>query len=171
MGIKPKSVSCAWSSARGRLVRTAGLEHGRHKPRSRTQVDSADASSVRVTTSRPLEGHRPNGRFAARPGASERLVTSTLLSAGLLLYACSYPPESQHAAVKSVQITPRRETPETQLPVQSDWIDRGVVVARGAVGDWDHLLYGGFAGSIVRRGECSCSITKGHGTSATSFKP
>jgi hypothetical protein len=37
-----------------------------------------------------------------------------------------------------------------QIPSQSAWIDRGQVLAAGAPGAWDHLLWGAFALSAVR---------------------
>jgi hypothetical protein len=37
------------------------------------------------------------------------------------------------------------------IPAQSDWIDCGTIFSAGAEGDWDHILWGGFANSIVKK--------------------
>jgi hypothetical protein len=39
---------------------------------------------------------------------------------------------------------------EIDIPTQSDWIDYGTIFEAGAVGAWDHLLWGGFANSTAR---------------------
>jgi hypothetical protein len=40
---------------------------------------------------------------------------------------------------------------EVNIPTQSDWIDYGTIFEAGAVGEWDHLLWGGFANSIIQK--------------------
>jgi hypothetical protein len=38
---------------------------------------------------------------------------------------------------------------EIDIPAQSDWIDYGMIFKAGEVGEWDHLLWGGFANSVI----------------------
>jgi hypothetical protein len=38
------------------------------------------------------------------------------------------------------------------LPETSDWTDHGPIFDRGDLGDWDLLLWGGFGGSVVKKG-------------------
>jgi hypothetical protein len=40
---------------------------------------------------------------------------------------------------------------DVEVPHADEWIDCGRIFDAGAEGDWDHLLYGGFAGSAVTR--------------------
>ena len=37
------------------------------------------------------------------------------------------------------------------IPEDSDWVAHGVILSRGVEGAWDHYLYGGFAGTIVKK--------------------
>jgi hypothetical protein len=37
------------------------------------------------------------------------------------------------------------------VPAPSDWVDYGAILHAGAVGQWDHLLWGGFANSVVKK--------------------
>lgn len=41
---------------------------------------------------------------------------------------------------------------EMEIPGPGDWTDCGPVLRAGAPGAWDHLLYGGFAGSAIKKG-------------------
>jgi len=38
-----------------------------------------------------------------------------------------------------------------QIPAQSDWVDYGTIFEQGEVGEWDYQLWGGFAGTAVKR--------------------
>jgi hypothetical protein len=37
------------------------------------------------------------------------------------------------------------------IPAQSEWTDHGTIFGAGAEGNWDHILWGGFAGSVVKK--------------------
>ncbi len=37
------------------------------------------------------------------------------------------------------------------IPKQSDWVDYGAIFEAGIEGEWDHLLWGGFTGTAVKR--------------------
>jgi hypothetical protein len=37
------------------------------------------------------------------------------------------------------------------VPVQSDWTDYGTILESGALGEWDYQLWGGFAGTAVKK--------------------
>lgn len=37
------------------------------------------------------------------------------------------------------------------IPSQSDWVDYGTIFKQGEVGEWDYQLWGGFAGTAVKR--------------------
>ncbi len=39
----------------------------------------------------------------------------------------------------------------TRIPAQSDWTDYGLILSSGALGEWDYQLWGGFAGTAVKR--------------------
>jgi hypothetical protein len=38
-----------------------------------------------------------------------------------------------------------------KIPDSSDWVDQGVIFQAGREGEWDHLLYGGFSGTVVKK--------------------
>ena len=40
---------------------------------------------------------------------------------------------------------------EMKLPDPDDWVDYGTIFSAGAEGEWDHLLWGGFAASVVKK--------------------
>lgn len=42
-------------------------------------------------------------------------------------------------------------TGEYDLPSDADWVDYGLVFRAGLPGQWDHLLWGGFANSIIKK--------------------
>jgi hypothetical protein len=53
-------------------------------------------------------------------------------------------------------LTTMAETPKAAgynvvIPAQSGWLDCGPILAAGEEGDWDHLLWGGFAASVVKK--------------------
>jgi hypothetical protein len=37
------------------------------------------------------------------------------------------------------------------IPTQQDWTDYGIVLSAGALDEWDYQLFGGFAGTVVKR--------------------
>jgi hypothetical protein len=37
------------------------------------------------------------------------------------------------------------------IPKQADWVDQGTIFEAGAAGEWDHLLWGGFTGTAVKK--------------------
>jgi hypothetical protein len=39
-----------------------------------------------------------------------------------------------------------------QVPDPNDWIDYGTILSAGDVGEWDHILWGGFAASVIKKG-------------------
>jgi hypothetical protein len=39
------------------------------------------------------------------------------------------------------------------VPGPGDWTDYGTIFKAGAAGEWDHLLWGGFAASVVKKGD------------------
>lgn len=39
----------------------------------------------------------------------------------------------------------------TPIPAQADWTDYGPILTGGALGEWDYLLWGGFAGTVVKQ--------------------
>jgi hypothetical protein len=39
------------------------------------------------------------------------------------------------------------------LPAPGDWIDYGTIFTAGPEGAWDHILWGGFAASVVKKGD------------------
>jgi hypothetical protein len=40
---------------------------------------------------------------------------------------------------------------DVPLPRESDWTDYGTIFEAGAEGEWDHLLWGGFATSVIKK--------------------
>ena len=46
---------------------------------------------------------------------------------------------------------PAERWPSVRIPDASDWVDHGLILAQGEPGDWDHILWGGFAGSAIKR--------------------
>lgn len=54
------------------------------------------------------------------------------------------------------QITPNA-TPTTtfetniRIPSQTDWVDHGIILEAGIVGEWDYYLWGGFAFSVIKK--------------------
>jgi hypothetical protein len=48
-------------------------------------------------------------------------------------------------------ISPRKLDSDVQIPSQSDWVDYGPIFEAGADGEWDHLLWGGFTNTAVKR--------------------
>ncbi|HYQ71266.1 MAG TPA: hypothetical protein VET88_04995, partial [Gammaproteobacteria bacterium] len=45
------------------------------------------------------------------------------------------------------------ETLPGKLPAATDWLDLGPILEAGKPGEWDHYLWGGFASSIVKKGD------------------
>jgi hypothetical protein len=45
----------------------------------------------------------------------------------------------------------RSSATDIPIPAQSEWTDHGTIFAAGAEGDWDHILWGGFAGSVIKK--------------------
>jgi hypothetical protein len=45
------------------------------------------------------------------------------------------------------------EEAAVDLPDPDDWIDYGTILPAGAVGEWDHIFWGGFAASVVKKGD------------------
>jgi hypothetical protein len=37
------------------------------------------------------------------------------------------------------------------IPAQADWVDHGLIFTHGAAGQWDNILWGGFAGCITKK--------------------
>jgi hypothetical protein len=40
---------------------------------------------------------------------------------------------------------------EVSLPEQSDWVDYGTIFEAGREGEWDHILWGGFTATVVKK--------------------
>jgi len=56
--------------------------------------------------------------------------------------------------LRSLTIIPqvRGETKDQiNIPTAADWVDYGAVLHAGEVGAWDHLLWGGFANSVIEK--------------------
>jgi hypothetical protein len=47
--------------------------------------------------------------------------------------------QSQHYAVR--------------IPAQAEWVDQGIILKAGKQGEWDYYLWGGFAFSVVKKGD------------------
>jgi hypothetical protein len=57
------------------------------------------------------------------------------------------------------------------IPAQSDWVDYGTIFKAGAVGEWDHLLWGGFANSIIQKDGVFYYYYQGSSFYRTEFDP
>jgi hypothetical protein len=49
-------------------------------------------------------------------------------------------------------VSPTQTDPVFPVPAQSDWTDYGPIFEAGEPGEWDHYLWGGFAGTAVKVG-------------------
>jgi hypothetical protein len=45
----------------------------------------------------------------------------------------------------------QRVSSEIKLPDPSDWVDYGAILHAGVEGKWDHILWGGFANSVIKK--------------------
>lgn len=63
----------------------------------------------------------------------------------ILLMGCS---NTTPTPTQTPTLTP---VPKIRIPVQSDWVDHGIILEAGKEGEWDYYLWGGFAFSVIKR--------------------
>jgi hypothetical protein len=73
--------------------------------------------------------------YARRKGTKVLFV-----SFWLLLLVVTVPKEQTEAQATALAI-----------PAQSDWVDHGLIFTHGEEGEWDHILWGGFAGCVTKK--------------------
>jgi hypothetical protein len=66
---------------------------------------------------------------------------------------------------------PETGTPESniRIPVQSEWVDHGIILEAGGEGEWDLYLWGGFAFSVLKRDETYYLYYQGSSDYRTEF--
>jgi hypothetical protein len=85
--------------------------------------------------------------MAGIKGGQPLLLIGSLVAA---LHGCETAAEIASTCAESTATPIQPEGWDVALPACSEWIDRGEILAAGEPGAWDHLLYGGFAGSVVK---------------------
>jgi hypothetical protein len=61
---------------------------------------------------------------------------------------------SDSAVIDAIQADagfPAERWPSARIPNERDWVDRGLIFGHGEPGDWDHILWGGFAGTVIKK--------------------
>lgn len=92
--------------------------------------------------------HTPN------PRSRDMYARAPLLTAygrALLLAISLLVSVATHAGESSELATEMEENLDFTIPSKSDWQDYGTILRPGSPGEWDAQLFGGFAGSIVKR--------------------
>jgi hypothetical protein len=79
--------------------------------------------------------------------AVNNLVCLMMLLAVILYGAC----QQDGCQEPLVDRLPAGHHQAIKIPDSSDWVDHGVIFQAGTEGEWDHLLYGGFGGSVVKK--------------------
>ena len=85
--------------------------------------------------------------------ASHRLwvrLLGTAVSFGCVT-ACERTSSPETRGAEADFAFPSERWPEPRIPHTSDWVDRGTILEQGEPGAWDHLLYGGFTGTVIKR--------------------
>lgn len=71
-------------------------------------------------------------------------LKKTIMAAGLILLLALLT-----FFVSRVEV--RAQTTSLAIPPESDWVDHGLIFSHGAEGEWDNILWGGFAGCVTKK--------------------
>ena len=82
----------------------------------------------------------PRNRLAAiQPIKAAKMILLALITLSSLI-ALSVPNNKAVA-----------QSPPLAIPAESDWVDRGLIFTEGGPGEWDYILWGGFAGCVTKK--------------------
>lgn len=74
-------------------------------------------------------------------GSFEKISRTILIGLVIVLGLLAFSTPTEKANAQSGGLT---------IPAQSEWVDHGLIFTAGAKGEWDNILWGGFAGCVTK---------------------